>query len=365
MTVLARFALAPLLLVGCAGSASVAPRTPAPPSAPSSAPTAPPSVVEAAADPSEIRCGVDDGPVPIGAREDGLRDAPPNRTPSRLFADARPFLGEAPAIQQPMLLPAPLDFAKPRLSVNHTTPADIVASPALLAQATACAEAAQSGDEGERSFVLRLSASGSALSVRAGPTRDATNELTSCLARALCAIGPQAPSAAARAVPVRMVAAVAPPVFRGSVSALLGFTSGPATVRVGRRGRAIHVPNVPPAKSRADEAYITHATAALQKGVRGCAERFPPTAPFSLRLDLRVDTAKARVNVAKANWRAPVATPGQEAPYLRTFRLCVSESIASEMPPPPPAYVRAAAPIVEIVVDPDDPHDAETGTVAP
>lgn len=316
-----------LLAIACGPSVPPPTKVASPPVAPSAS-TAPvaSAPVEEPLPPGELRCGVDDGPVPVGLGEDG-GDEDDLRHRARAGGvepapdGARALLGLRVA-ERP---PPPVNAAKPKVTVQFKLGEGVLATDAFTRRARPCALAGQTSDEGERSFSVRFSRGGVPIGVRIddGPLKDGV--VTRCFAAALCSSGGAPGADASSGVRKATLAVkVSPPVFTGRVR--MGLRDDrPSSPSPGpRRGRG-GVPE--PAPYTAEERkYVTSLDHVLGKGALACAQRTPPAARLTLTVELRFDKQTRAFSAGPARGRND---------FEKTLAACVGEAAAESLKPPP------------------------------
>lgn len=306
-----------------------------PPSAPTAEPpTAPgasaePSTAAPAPDtfaPGELRCGIDDGPVPVGMSDDDgdADDLRPRRDATageRRRDDAGPLLGLRIA-QQP---PPPVNAAPPQVTVSWQLGEGLVATSAFTQRARPCGAAGQASDEGKRGFAVRFSRLGAPVAVRVddGPGKDTT--VARCFAAALCSAAlATSPGERAAVGNATLTVKVVPPVFTGRAQVQLrdDRSNGPLSPgRVGRGGVPAPLPYTP-----AERKYLSDLQATVGKSALACAQRTPPEGRVTLAIDLTLDKRTGVFSAPK--------TPGRGA-FERTLGSCVATAAIDSLKPPP------------------------------
>lgn len=299
-------------LLGCSGAGAGTATVPPPalsPAPPTSSTATPGPVSDAAGDPDETRCGVDDGPIPIGSSDEApLRPLPRAGSDRDLLVDG-PFLpgshhrdGVGVGVRVPVLAkrmaaemamePPPPEIRGAPMGVAITwRGAEASALASLPARATACGDDLLPADAGVTTIHLRLATSGAALATRADVTapvkpsspedseaRKRATRLRKCLEAAAC--GAQMPPGSTSATLLAEVR-VEPPVFHGQVRSGVSSLDPSASVRsdhLSRRGRRFF--RAPPAQTPAfRELAGALGVATLAVGTR-CAEQLPPAGSF-------------------------------------------------------------------------------------
>lgn len=344
--------LAPAFVCVTLGIACAPPPPAPPPAAPiasSFASAAPPAPAEEALLPGELRCGIDDGPVPIGSLPGGLR----RKASAAHRADLQPenaaidgnLLAKRMMVEEFEFSPI-VDAAKARATTRWVLGEGVATAGAFEARAGACRDLADVSDAGPHAFSVRVAAGGGPLSVRPVGSAEPT-KYTTCLAASLCALGSQAQGTVARRMEARFETSITPPVFTGTVS--LSFSGdrtgkavsrGPVLVRNHTRGRRGPVRPPEPPPTPADLAYVAAMARAAQPGALACAKRTPPGG--ELFVSTRALTPQAAASpYKKIDMAMPPPTPPMQraaAEYHRQMTACVTEAVEAVLLAPPKSF---------------------------
>lgn len=337
---------APLALaVACTSPPPPAPPPVIPPASTSVAETPPPPVEEPLA-PGEVRCGIDDGPVPIGTRGDDLRRETAEGAFDRgpLLQEDGMFLGKR-MMKMEEFDPVPLaGAAKPTVAMNWSLAEGLTTGASFEDRANACRDLALPADAGEAKYSVKLAAGGGPVAVRPAMVGRAPSKLTLCFAASLCALGPQAKGAPARRLDVQLRTTVTPPVFTGTVEIVLTGEHTPKNVgapigRPGRRGRRYVPPPPTPPLTAADKAYLAKTVSDAKPGALACAQRTPPAAQLFVSAGA-VKVAKPASPYQKIDMAPPPRARPQNADleYHRQMSQCVRSALEAVLTPPPKTF---------------------------
>lgn len=255
----------------------------------------------------EALCGLDDGPVHVGAQE----TASGGFLGIRLVAPQRP--------------PPPVTAAPPWPDARWSLDPDVEATRAFARRAATCAEAATAGDAGEHPFTVRFGRAGQATSVRRHDAAVLPSSLRTCFQAALCETK-RAPTATSPSAMVKLIVDMKPPLFQGSVDVSTLEESPGLTDRDGRStGRK--VPRRSPWSAAEHRWYATLQTS-LAEGMKDCARRTPPDDTLSL-------TVRFHVAPRTGKLVAPASVPGQNA-FEREMARCFGAVVVRDAPATPP-----------------------------
>lgn len=281
----------PVTLAVACGSPPPPAVAPMMPPASASVAQSPPPPIEEPLTPGEVRCGIDDGPVPIGTRGDDLR----RETADRLLRNGGGGEGEGALSHEDgvflgkrmmkMEMEEPdvrsvVGPAKAHVALVWSLATGLARAPAFEERAGACRDLALPDDAGEATYSVRLAAGGAPLSVRPASARG-PSKLALCFASSLCSLGAQASGAPSRRLDVQLRTSITPPVFTGTVEISLTGEHTPKKIRTpnapqGRRGRRFIPPPPTPPLTAADRAYVAKVVKDARPGVLACAQRTPP-----------------------------------------------------------------------------------------
>lgn len=217
------------------------------------APSAP-QAGDPALDPATVRCGVDDGPTPIGNLEATAID--------------RRFLGIVAASPPP----ADAKLAPPSVELSAS-----LSGADLSAFFAVCGEAAALGDQGALSISLVIASGGLLRQTRAlSPT---PSRYARCLAERACGL-PLQPALGGKTAELRVETKVLAPVFHGAVTAeLMPASLDSIEAKKRQRGRPWLMPQAQQVRLK---------TLARRVGL-ACAQTHPPAA--TLRFDVTLTEA--------------------------------------------------------------------------
>lgn len=214
------------------------------------APSAPPPL-DSPLDPGTVRCGVDDGPTPIGERGTQALD--------------RRFLGIVAASPPP----ADAKPAPPSVELSAS-----LSGADLSAFFAVCGEAAALGDQGALSISLVIASGGLLRQTRAlspNPSRYAR-----CLAERACGL-PLQPALGGKTAELRVETKVLAPVFHGAVTAeLMPASLDSIEAKKRQRGRPWLMPQAQQLRLK---------TLARRVGL-ACAQTHPPAATLGFDVTL-------------------------------------------------------------------------------
>lgn len=259
-----------------------------------------PVVAEPPLDPGEIRCGIDDGPVPIGAllQGGGARGVLPT---TRLFkrADLRDM---APPTND-------VRAAGPTADTTWSLEAQVKAPPRFQEKVAACSADVALVDGGDHRMRVRFARTGAATSVLA---RKASG-FDRCLAQAACLLegGPSTGSLTRETI---FHANVTPP--RSDLDVVVG--SERVLPPIHRR------PGAPPLRKTILEQRLR---AAVHEVAAACVEAHPPTKSFEWPLTVRFETGSPSA--------ARVYFAGEVTPYTTTLMECLSPLLTPQLASPP------------------------------
>jgi hypothetical protein len=271
-----------------------------------------------------VRCGVDDGPVPISRGSlDDLR--PTARADARrsLVSDRAALFGIV-AEEPSMRVRAALPEVEQRASFEGGQ----IPAAALGALFAECMFVAETTDSGEIALDVSFASTGAPLTV--SPRATVLSPYGRCLAESACRVPPQPTLAGGMAV-ARVATTVTPPVFRGT-AVVTGNVLGTVASLKGRLLR--------PAEANTALGKLTRVAQAV---ALGCARELPPAGDVTLVFSVTMLSANPAIvedsgavdhaGKLHACLRAGLPLALGPSPFLGAAQLVVS--FAVPVPPSP------------------------------
>lgn len=288
------------------------------------------------ADPNEIRCGLDDGPVPIGERDDDdgpLRGVVGDLGRQELTPGDRTMLGLRMLPPGERLMP-PVRPAMPWISARWSLGEGLASSPTFDRRARTCLAAPTPGDEGAHAFTVRFAEDGHSIAVASQGPLSKSSTLLACFHAALCETRRAASSTTATTAIATLTSKTMPPTFTGEAT----FTT--LEELPGRRDRDGMVMPIRQARqgpfTPAERRWHEALGAMLQESTHACARSTPPAESFELEVRFPYDRRTRTFSSAYAGATA-------RSPFERALLRCFGEAAVSKLLPPPPAFVKNGA----------------------